>query len=136
MRRLVTLFEEVPDTSVTLLHAPQGQHEIAQVLPVESAVYIGGEQRQFALRSIADEIRRSVVHEVHHAVAAADDGFSVAPRDGGGEETRDLTVGAPGVTVRHRNRVVGDKFGTVVFVVQGFQQLPQVVVRESFHRTW
>ena len=136
MRRLVTLFEEIPDTSVTRLHAPQGQHEIAQVLTIKRAVDIGGEQRQFALRGVADEIRRGVVHEVHHAVAAADDRLAVAPRDGGGEETRDLTVGAPGVAVRHRNRVVGDKFGTVVLVVQGFQQLPQVVVRESFHRTW
>ena len=136
MCRLVACLEEVPDTSVTLLHAPQGQHEIAQVPAVERAVDIGREQRQFALRSIADEIRRGVVHEAHHAVAAADNRLAIAPGDRGGKEARDLAVGALGVAIRHRNRVVGNEFGTVVFVVQGLQQLPQVVVRESFHRTW
>ena len=136
MRSFVTCFEKIPDTPVALLHAAQGQDEIAQVLTVEGAVDIGGEQRQFALRGVAHEIRRGVVHEMHHAVAAADNGFAVAPRDGGGEKTRNLPVGTLRVTVRHRNRVVGDEFGTVVFVVQGFEQLPQVVVRESFHRTW
>ena len=110
---------------------PQGQHEIAQVPAVERAVDVGRKQRQFALRGVAHEIRRSVVHEVHHAVATADNGLTVAPGDGRGEKSRDLAVGAVRIAVRYRNRIVGDEVGAVVFVVERVEQLLQIGVRHG-----
>lgn len=131
LRGLIARLEEIPDAAVTLLHTPQGQHEIAQVPAVERAVDVGRKQRQFALRGVAHEIRRSVVHEVHHAVAAADNGLTVAPGDGGGEKSRDLAVGAVRIAVRYRNRIVGDEVGAVVFVVERVEQLLQIGVRHG-----
>ena len=131
LRGLIARLEEIPDAAVTLLHTPQGQHEIAQVPAVERAVDVGRKQRQFALRGVAHEIRRSVVHEVHHAVATADNGLTVAPGDGRGEKSRDLAVGAVRIAVRYRNRIVGDEVGAVVFVVERVEQLLQIGVRHG-----
>lgn len=103
---------------------------------------IGFERRQLPVRHCAHEVRRSVVHAAHHAVAARDDRPAVAhARDRGGEEPA-IAVGAVRIAVRHRNRVVLDKLRAVVFVVEPFEQLFQFVVHikrgitESGRPTW
>ena len=130
-RRLVTGLEEIPDAAVKLLHTAQCQHEVTQVAAVERAVDVGRKQRQFALRGVAHEIRRSVVHAAHHPVAVRHDRLAVAPGDRGGEKSRDLPVGTPRIAVRHRNRVALDKLGTVVFVVEPFEQLPEFCIHNT-----
>lgn len=48
-----------------------------------------------------------------------------------GEKSRDLPVGTPRIAVRHRNRVALDKLGTVVFVVEPFEQLPEFCIHNT-----
>lgn len=89
----VAALEKGPDAAVERFDAAQGQHEIAGVAPVEGAVDEGAESRQLALRGVAHEIGRGIVHVAHQAVAVTDDRGTAAPGDGGGEEAGDLPVG-------------------------------------------
>ena len=133
----VAALEKGPDAAVERFDAAQGQHEIAGVAPVEGAVDEGAESRQLALRGVAHEIGRGIVHVAHQAVAVTDDCGTAAPGDGGGEEAGDLPVGTARVAVRHGDGVVRNELRAVVPVVEPLEQLAQrPAIRESGHRTW
>ena len=130
-RRLVTGLEETTDAAVKLLHTTQCQHEVTQVAAVERAVGIGRKRCQLLLRGVAHEIRRSVVHAAHHPVAVRHDRLCGCPR----RSWRRKIPRSPGryapIAVRHRDGVALDKLGTVVFVVEPFEQLPEFCIHNT-----
>ncbi len=136
-RRLVTLLKKRAQPAETFLQQTERKDEVAQIAAIERAVRIAVELRQLAVRSVADEVGRSIVHQAHHPVSAPDDGLAVAPRDGRRQETRYLAVGPVRISMRHRNRVVLDEFGAVVTVAEPFEQRTQFAVHVSvcFRRT-
>ena len=134
-RHGVAVLEEGPQTAPPAIDAAQGQHEVAQVAAPKRAVDKGVEANEFALRGVAHEVRRGVVHQAHHPVAVADDRLAVAPGDRRGEEAGDLTVGTVRKAMRDRNRIVGDELRAVVGVVEPLEQFAQFGISGPFHPT-
>ena len=137
-RNLVTALEESAEAPELRAETSQRQDEIAQIAAVERTVRITVERGQLTVRRVAHEVGRRIVHDPHHAVAAAHDRLAVAPGDGGSQETSHLAVGAVGEAVRHRDGIGLDEFGAVVAVVQPLQQVAQRIVhgvRESCRPT-
>lgn len=125
VQRRVTLLEEGADTAEAFVDPPQRHDEITQIAAVEGAVGKGRQSVQFAIRGVAHEIGRGVVHQEHHPVAVAHDRRPVAPRNRRRKKAGNLPVGTLREAVRHRNRIVLDEFRTVIAVVELLEKLLQ-----------
>jgi hypothetical protein len=62
---------------------------------------------------VAYEFKGAVVHEVHHLVGVGDNGFTIAPGDGGGEETGYFDVFLASETMGNGYGVEGDEVGAI-----------------------
>ncbi len=73
----------------------QTKHEMPQVNAVEGAVNEWCDAIEFGVGGVHHEVVRCLVHQQHQLLGVVDDGDTLAPSDGGSEETDHFRILAP-----------------------------------------
>ena len=101
----------------------QAQDEIGKILTIEGAVNIAQEWSQILLRCSHRKVERSIIHHLDHTARTLNNRFAVAPRNGSREKACNLLILGALERVGNAYRVGLDKFGTIVPIVERFEQI-------------
>ena len=127
MLRIATL-EETSDATPLIKDMTQRTHEILQILAIEGAVYVTRERCYLGIRGVENKILWRVIHISHHTVRALHNSLAVTPRNGRGEESRNLNISRIDVGVRNTNRIGLDETLVIEFIVQRLKEFKHLLV--------
>ena len=108
----------------------QAQNKIGKILAIEGAMHIAQKRPQIPLRGVHREVEGGIIHHLDHTACALDNRLAVTPCDSRGQEASNLPIFQTVEGVRYADRVGLDKVGAIVAIVQRFEQLAQLIVRE------